>query len=70
MKAGIYPFDPRAVSKDKLLSPPLSVKPQTNRTSIARLDSNDTLSRPDQRAKVHRAINHSSSCINLSTIGE
>ena len=70
-KAGIYPFDPREVSKEKLLSPPLSVNSQNNRTSsIARSDSKDTIFHRDQRAEVRRFINRSSSCINLSTNGE
>ena len=70
-KAEIYPFDSRAVSKEKLLSPLLSVNSQNSRTSsIALSDSNDTLFRRDQRTEIHLAIDRSSSCVNLSTNGE
>ena len=70
-KARTYPFDLREAFKEKLLSLPLSVNSQKNRTSsIARLDSNDSLFRRDQRAEVRRSINRSPSCINLSTNGE
>ena len=71
-KAGIYPFDLRRVSKEKLLSLPLSVNSQNNQASfsITRSDSNDTLFHRNQHAEVCRVTNCSLSCISLSTNGE
>ncbi|CAF4643097.1 unnamed protein product [Rotaria sp. Silwood2] len=70
-RAGIFPFDPRAVSTEKLLSPPSSVTLQSNQTSsITQSDTDDILHRQNHSSGIPRTINRSSSCINLSTNGE
>ncbi|CAF4223290.1 unnamed protein product [Rotaria magnacalcarata] len=69
-KAGIYPFDPRAVSKEKLLSPPSSIGLHDNQVSlpILRSDSNGNMVHRNRSTNTSRTINRSSSCINLSTL--
>ncbi|CAF4769515.1 unnamed protein product [Rotaria socialis] len=69
-KADIYPFDPRAVSKEKLLSPPSSIGVHDNQVSLptVRSDSNGNMVHRNRSTNTSRTINRSSSCINLSTL--
>ena len=68
-KSGIYPFDPRAVYKEKLLSPSSSTVTDENQEPLLtiRSDSDDVIIQFNPSENSKRSIIRTSSCINLST---
>ncbi|CAF1294572.1 unnamed protein product, partial [Rotaria sordida] len=69
-KAGIYPFDPRAISKEKLLVPPTSTTMVSPATIAQQTSSDDSIINYSPRQRVNRSAScdhFSNTALNLTT---
>jgi hypothetical protein len=69
LKSGIYPYDPRAISQEKLLQPPTT---NTSSEPLARSNSNDdpSLSFNNLSSDTCQSTNRPSSCPNIGLYGK